>query len=207
MAWCLMAPSHCLNQCTKPRYQTIIWTNSDLLSTTPLRTNFGESWIEMIFIQSNRFGNVCKMAAILFRPHGINVWIHSICFFFQDPAQSLPRKLCCRFSPCPAPHWTLMMSPHPRRPAPLTPWCSLRSTPPTVPCCIAHLSPTSTHWGAPLVPSRATTRATCVALWVCSWTVTAIILIQMIKTRRIYGRGRPVKVLTCWTEYWMKMTG
>ena len=52
----------------------IIWTNDDLLSIEPLRTNFIEMsiYFSTIFIPENEFENfVTKMAAILFWPQGV----------------------------------------------------------------------------------------------------------------------------------------
>ena len=59
------------------RWQAIIWTNTGILSTGPLGTNFNEMLYiyqnSYIFNEENAFENiVCGMAAILSRPQWVN---------------------------------------------------------------------------------------------------------------------------------------
>ena len=60
------------------RRQAITWTNADLLSIGPFRTNFSEVWIKntKLFIQENAFEKVVwKMAAILFWHQCVKPWL------------------------------------------------------------------------------------------------------------------------------------
>ena len=57
------------------RCQAIIWTNAGILLIRPLGTKFREILTEThaFPFKKNAFENVvCKMAAILFRPQGVN---------------------------------------------------------------------------------------------------------------------------------------
>ena len=63
------------NGLSPDRRQAIIWTNSGILLTGPLGTNFSEILIQnsKSFIQENAFESVvCEMAAILSRPQCVN---------------------------------------------------------------------------------------------------------------------------------------
>ena len=50
------------------RRQAIIWTNAEILLIWPSGKHNQNSYI---FIQENAFENICKMAAILSRPHWV----------------------------------------------------------------------------------------------------------------------------------------
>ena len=59
------------------RRQAIIWINAGILSIGSLGTNVSEISIAIhtFFVQENVFENVvCKMAAIMARPHCVNTW-------------------------------------------------------------------------------------------------------------------------------------
>ena len=62
MAWCLMAPSHYLNQC----WLIVNWTQG-------LELQWKINQYTRPFILENAFENViCKLVAILFRPQSVN---------------------------------------------------------------------------------------------------------------------------------------
>ena len=94
--WCIYASKQGLhwsdNGLLPTQRQAIIWTNAGLLWIAPLETFYSEIWInKTIFLQYNEFEYViCKMAAILSRPHCVFVFVFDELYLYLYLIRFLP---------------------------------------------------------------------------------------------------------------------